>query len=725
MDPAVRKLIDQPWPDRKRYEEIGALLPGDDAELDRWFGEMIEALDVTGFSVLCIAALGAGRAVNGRHLERGAGLISVPTLIGSIAWHMSGNVVPHLLAAMGGELLLPVYRSTALFAVAAICEERLGGAYPPELITRARLLARQKKTLAEPGVAALVGIAAITRDEGLASILEIDSEKKWASAASLTETLKETCRTPPLDRVVVTAQRKRGGAVVVGKGSPGLPLRRAVARVGRNEPCPCQSGRKYKNCCMGRDAERLSDSSFVAGKSQAEVRAEPEPHLTADLIIHASPIALLRFDPRKIAPELLEYFFIALMVRALDDRFIECLDLLGWPEERDELCVTYLFHAMKGGRSAMIRKFLALHPRATQLNDKSVLGVQLALLEDEPARYLAEIQDQSLGAVRSDDPSHLEGIAYSLLASKLSAIGIFVSRLAIPLLRDESAQKLLEQVAMTRDQLGLSPDDVAGELLEKRLLEETRAEEDEDTKESRALAETRERLDAKAREVAFLRKTLETLRHDVKGREARAPAESARTAPAGTGPAVDESALKELRFKVQKLKGELKERHEERIVLREELREARAKMGGGDGEVPGHFGRVGAGETPSADVGETDADADRDAATEDAHLLPEESTEIQPARLPEFPRKFQETLRGLPRHVARNAVATIGRLASGELAAFVGVVRLKACPDVYRQRVGANHRLLFRLTPEHLVVVDLINRRDLDRRVKTLVAGGS
>jgi len=28
-----------------------------------------------------------------------------------------------------------------------------------------------------------------------------------------------------------------------------LPVRRAMPKVGRNEPCPCGSGRKYKNCC--------------------------------------------------------------------------------------------------------------------------------------------------------------------------------------------------------------------------------------------------------------------------------------------------------------------------------------------------------------------------------------------------------------------------------------------------------------------------------------------
>jgi preprotein translocase subunit SecA len=32
-----------------------------------------------------------------------------------------------------------------------------------------------------------------------------------------------------------------------------LPVRRSIPKVGRNEPCPCGSGKKYKNCC-GRSA---------------------------------------------------------------------------------------------------------------------------------------------------------------------------------------------------------------------------------------------------------------------------------------------------------------------------------------------------------------------------------------------------------------------------------------------------------------------------------------
>lgn len=33
-------------------------------------------------------------------------------------------------------------------------------------------------------------------------------------------------------------------------------------RVGRNNPCPCGSGRKYKHCCLGKD-EKLSVKTKV------------------------------------------------------------------------------------------------------------------------------------------------------------------------------------------------------------------------------------------------------------------------------------------------------------------------------------------------------------------------------------------------------------------------------------------------------------------------------
>ncbi|HEY0876192.1 MAG TPA: SEC-C metal-binding domain-containing protein [Vicinamibacterales bacterium] len=38
-----------------------------------------------------------------------------------------------------------------------------------------------------------------------------------------------------------------------------------MAKVGRNEPCPCSSGKKYKHCCEKKvDGSRMSSLMLVA-----------------------------------------------------------------------------------------------------------------------------------------------------------------------------------------------------------------------------------------------------------------------------------------------------------------------------------------------------------------------------------------------------------------------------------------------------------------------------
>ena len=38
----------------------------------------------------------------------------------------------------------------------------------------------------------------------------------------------------------------------------------AQAKVGRNDRCPCGSGKKYKNCCAGKAARKMSPASWAA-----------------------------------------------------------------------------------------------------------------------------------------------------------------------------------------------------------------------------------------------------------------------------------------------------------------------------------------------------------------------------------------------------------------------------------------------------------------------------
>jgi uncharacterized protein YecA (UPF0149 family) len=67
----------------------------------------------------------------------------------------------------------------------------------------------------------------------------------------------------PLDRrermalMLVDGQRTietHGDAPEAGQKGQ-APIQRAGPRVGRNDPCPCGSGKKYKNCCMRMSAK--------------------------------------------------------------------------------------------------------------------------------------------------------------------------------------------------------------------------------------------------------------------------------------------------------------------------------------------------------------------------------------------------------------------------------------------------------------------------------------
>jgi len=56
------------------------------------------------------------------------------------------------------------------------------------------------------------------------------------------------------------------------EGQRAMPNRGdADSRVGRNDPCPCGSGRKYKNCCMRKDL-----AAAPAGTPHQAVPGQPQ-----------------------------------------------------------------------------------------------------------------------------------------------------------------------------------------------------------------------------------------------------------------------------------------------------------------------------------------------------------------------------------------------------------------------------------------------------------------
>ena len=211
-------------------------------------------------------------------------------------------------------------------------------------------------------------------------------------------------------------------------------MRRAVARVGRNDPCPCGSGKKYKRCCHDKDQERLHHSSEVAGLTQEELSAQPETHLTLERLNRTDPFVLEHFDPRKIPAELERMYFIRLCAFNLFDQVATAFELRGYTPEREELWKEVLFMASRAGHKDCIRRLAKVYPDPVKLQEVIYTGAALLLAEDNPAELLKLLDECATDAVQKDDPAELQGISLALMYSRFRTLGILVGRGAIPIL---------------------------------------------------------------------------------------------------------------------------------------------------------------------------------------------------------------------------------------------------------------------------------------------------
>src|SRR5262249_21832008 len=472
---------------------------------------------------------------------------------------------------------------------------------------------------------------------------------------------------------------------------PSRTIRRAVARIGRNDPCHCGSGKKYKNCCAEKDRQRLQQSSGVSGLTLKEMHEQPERHLTLERLDKTAAMELPRMDPSLIPRHLLTDYFVRLTLFDLE-RGAEFLEKLGYAEDLEDAWFFVMFTAARLRRKDVGERMMKLREAEGLTEDKLRLSQRLLMAQDDPGKCLLLIEEAAQNAVKSDTTDGVIDLAYSVGFSKWGALGLLLFRGVLPL-APEKADQGYEEMQGIRRRLNLSPDDpIQGLLaaLREKYREETEA----------ALQDAEEKFEAKRREVRALKESVDQLQKELARRDRPSAADSSIAVPPN---GVTEQRLRDLREKVKYLETNLKDTHNERNELQRRLEKMQTTVEA--------FRSSG---TSTAGNGGSEIDH------EDDLLMPQDAETNHPLRLIEFPRNFQDRLNEFPHHVARGAMVMLGRLAGGDAVAFSGAKRLKSAPTVVRQRIGIDFRLLFRLLPDRIQVVDLITRQDLERRIKTL-----
>ena len=691
MDATLQDRLHNCPLNRPALTALAQWLPAADADLDQLIAEQLQQADERAVSALLMAAFGARRPVDARHLPAAFPLLLLPDLVVAAALHARGDAVTACLSA-ARERATGWERQGLLLLVAAwLCKHRLPERpLPGELLAEARQLAREART----SELTLVSLHALERTVGsreLRSVLEsvgppLPPPVENAPLKGLVEPLAaDPLATLPETNVVVLHE---GGT-----------LRRAVAKVGRNDPCPCGSGQKYKRCCFAQDQERLRHSTAIPGVTSEELEAEPEPFLTAATLEDLRGHKLVRLRLERVPPSLQGRALERLALFQQWEALVSGWEMIGWRDDLSvgwEMCLHECGHHQRADIAARLVAVRGLAP-----TDEAVpLGTRLLLARTRPADFL-QLADAAVRPCLSD-PRNLAcvDVAYTFLNSDLPALGILVARGAATTAGSLDAIGLFDAIQSARDRLSLAPEDPSDWLFRKTPggAGDTAGVNQADFEKARL------QLEAADTESRRLRNELAEVRAQLERREklaVRVPPQ----VPAAPAPAPPPDAdLTALRQRIEQLKGALKERHEERNALRRELTAALTAAEAARAAAPA-----------PPDAGEAPPDA------EETALLAEETTSLHPPRLPAFPDRFERHLAGLPDNVVRAALAAIGRLGAGEPAAFVGMRRLRASHELCRVRIGADHRLLFRLHPHRLEIVELINRRDFERRLKTLV----
>ena len=250
MNPEVRTLIKQTGLCRSTVEQVAVMLPDDDLELDGWIADAIQENDSIGAHAVIFAALNQGRPVDARHLSglvklSGGGYLLV------IALRMQGEMPEFLLEGLRNTAIHHIAHATALLAIAVWCDERRKGDYPADLIPQARALARRVKDQIEVD-GYLLEVSVRANDSVLQSLIrehypagsDANWEKVIAGARKISQQALDWARGPLL--AVMPEEPLQ-------PGNSGGTVQRAVSRIGRNDPCPCGSGKKYKHCCYDKD----------------------------------------------------------------------------------------------------------------------------------------------------------------------------------------------------------------------------------------------------------------------------------------------------------------------------------------------------------------------------------------------------------------------------------------------------------------------------------------
>ncbi len=680
--------------------DLSMRLKAEDVDVSAVIDTSLDMKEIDAAFSLTVAGLICGFSPSLLQVERMLpfveNILYIPFLVG----HCSGDRITMLLDAVESEHMSYEREALCILLAVMILD---GNPPPPRLLLNIKKLAR--KNLDTVAGMLLGHAAAIAGDEQIKSIAQ-----NWINISSpgMFRNHFDSIR-----RTMDMAPEKVFSLRELSTPDNDITFRRSVEKVGRNEPCPCGSGKKYKKCCIEHDRHRLSDPSPVRGVTMADYRSHIHRYLSEDELCNLPVRELIRLDYHEFSTLQLVMVIRKMSEHRLWNEAESMMDELASRQDLpdgemiDNYRHDFIYDILDAGDfDVAVRQIEKLEDKP---NMDDELKIHLKLIKPE-VKTLAYLNAMALDGLRNPDKGILIELACALLLH-LPALGIVYARGCLTPRRELDSITVLDCIEEARDKLELPPGD-DGQMLFDLMLDEAMKRNTSDVDGAPS-----ERIDAKGiNELENLRERLkeaqvhsqkfETQIRDLekKLRESENTLSSLkRHEPEMKAAQSVKEEVERLRGKVRELKGIVKESHEERSSLRKELSEKNLQMWKKQEDMA-HLHSNSAQKEPDEE--------------ETAPL----SIEHGSSYIPVFSRRASEEIRSASGRAGREALQLVGRLAGIDMLSWSRVKQLQRLPDMYSARVDRNHRLLFRIyTPTGTMNIEaLVPRKDLETSLKNI-----
>ena len=492
----------------------------------------------------------------------------------------------------------------------------------------------------------------------------------------------------------------------------GETVRRPIPKLGRNDPCHCGSGKKYKRCCFAKDREMLADASSYSGVTQTQIRENPGIVDDARLIRRLRAYEVKKLEPGKLSTDQL----FAACDRAKHFGLVEiAFDMLVERSKRTDGAFPFdpgsfadlMDAALSRGNLDIAQRARDLVPADCDYVDWDEVDMEFDLCSNPGLVETVETRCKEAFCSPVDERGFRDhafcGLAHTF-RHRFPALSILFARAAVQECPDRvlDNELLVENVHQARIDLGLDPwNDPIDAAFDEAEEAQTRDEEDKDhARESQALHEQLAQAREQTRSATRRLDEQESALHDLKCQLDRATAPREEPVSVNGTPGMSlveaEETMTRLRRQVDNLKVEIGNQQEERRRLRRELERERKRAR----HAP---------TTTLAQQEEFEATAAPEMPAEDARKV----------IIPAYDPAFHAACRDTPPSIAASALKAVTAFAVFDPAIWRHARGIRHLPNIYRVRIGLHYRLLLRWFPgQNLTALDLIPRQELETWIK-------